>query len=248
MHTYPLQRVKKPLHVGIIMDGNGRWATSRNMPRSAGHRAGLKALRRIVEAAPALGIGTLTVYAFSSDNWHRPVPEVSALMILLGYYLRQEASNLAANNIRLTAIGRRDRFGSDIQAALEQAEQKTAAGQSMHLRLALDYSSRDAIVTAANQLAPENISRQSLSQYLAGDTDVPSLDLLIRTGGEQRLSDFLLWEAAYAELYFTKCLWPDFDADDLAFALTDYYNRERRFGALPSIEPAPKTSDRIAIL
>ena len=242
MHTHPLKRVKNPLHVGIIMDGNGRWATSRNMPRSAGHRAGLKSLRRIVEAAHYLGIGTLTVYAFSSDNWHRPVPEVSALMILLGYYLRQEAPKLVDNDIRLTAIGRRDRFGSDIQAALEQAEQQTAAGQSLHLRLALDYSSRDAIVAATNELAPETISRESLSRCLAGDTDVPSLDLLIRTGGEQRLSDFLLWEAAYAELYFTKCLWPDFDADDLALALTDYFGRERRFGILPDAEPAALAS------
>jgi undecaprenyl diphosphate synthase len=237
MQTYPLTRVKNPLHVGIIMDGNGRWAAGRGFSRSAGHRAGLKALRRIVEAAPDLGIGTLTVYAFSSDNWRRPGSEVAALMILLGYYLRQETPKLAANGICLTAIGRRDRFGSDIQAALEQAERQTAAGRSLHLRLALDYSSRDAIVTAANELATETISRESLSRRLAGNANVPDLDLLIRTGGEQRLSDFLLWEAAYAELYFTKCLWPDFDADDLALALADYFGRERRFGGLPEAEP-----------
>jgi undecaprenyl diphosphate synthase len=237
MHTFSRNRIESPLHVGIIMDGNGRWATSRNIPRSVGHRAGLKALRRVVEAAPDLGIGTLTVYAFSSDNWRRPAPEVSALMILLGYYLRQEAPKLADKGIRLTAIGRRDRFGSDIQAALEQAEQQTAAGRSLHLRLALDYSSRDAIVAAANELATETISRESLSRRLAGNEEVPSLDLLIRTGGEQRLSDFLLWEAAYTELYFTKCLWPDFDADDLAMALVDYFGRERRFGGLLDVNP-----------
>jgi undecaprenyl diphosphate synthase len=219
------------------MDGNGRWAAGRNSPRSAGHRAGLKALRRVVEAAHELDIGTLTVYAFSSDNWRRPAPEVSALMILLGYYLRQEAPKLADKGIRLTAIGRRDRFGSDIRAALEQAEQQTASGQTLHLRLALDYSSRDAIVAAANELATETITRESLNRHLAGNANAPSLDLLIRTGGEQRLSDFLLWEAAYAELYFTKCLWPDFDADDLALALSDYLRRERRFGGLPEVEP-----------
>jgi undecaprenyl diphosphate synthase len=242
MESYSLNRIETPLHVGIIMDGNGRWAAGRNIPRSVGHRAGLKALRRIVEAAPELGIGTLTVYAFSSDNWRRPGSEVAALMILLGYYLRQEAPKLADNGIRLTAIGRRDRFGSDIQAALEQAERQTAAGESLHLRLALDYSSRDAILAAANELATETISRESLSRCLAGNTDVPSLDLLIRTGGEQRLSDFLLWEAAYAELYFTKCLWPDFDADDLALALVNFLGRERRFGALPETEPAALAS------
>jgi undecaprenyl diphosphate synthase len=237
MQTCTLTRVKKPLHVGIIMDGNGRWAAGRGIPRSAGHRAGLKALRRIVEAAPDLGIGTLTLYTFSSDNWRRPGSEVAALMILLGYYLRQEAPKLAANSIRLTAIGRRDRFDSDIQAALEQAEQQTAAGQSLHLRLALDYSSRDSIVTAANELASEAITRESLTRHIIGDATVPSLDLMVRTGGEQRLSDFMLWEAAYAELYFTKCLWPDFDADDLALALADYFSRERRFGGLPEDEP-----------
>lgn len=242
MQTYPLNRVKNPLHVGIIMDGNGRWAAGRGCTRSAGHRAGLKALRRIVEAAPHMGIGTLTLYAFSSDNWCRPEQEVSALMILLGYYLRQEAPKLEANSIRLTAIGRRDRFGNDIQAAIEQAEQQTAAGSSLHLRLALDYSSRDSIVTAANELATETISRESLSRRLAGDANVPPLDLLIRTGGEQRLSDFLLWEAAYAELYFTKRLWPNFDADDLALALVDYFGRERRFGGLPEATPTALAS------
>ncbi len=242
MQRYSPYRTENSLHVGIIMDGNGRWAVGRGIPRSAGHRAGLKALRRIVEAASGLGIGTLTVYAFSSDNWRRPASEVAALMILLGYYLRQEVPKLAANGIRLTAIGRRDRFGSDIQMALGQAERQTAAGQSLHLRLALDYSSRDAILVAANELATETISRESLSRRLAGNTNVPSLDLLIRTGGEQRLSDFLLWEAAYAELYFTKCLWPDFDADDLALALAEYLRRERRFGGLPDVEAAVMAS------
>jgi undecaprenyl diphosphate synthase len=237
MHTYTRNRIETPLHVGIIMDGNGRWATKRGIPRSAGHRAGLKALRRVVDAASGLGVGTLTVYAFSSDNWRRPAPEVSALMILLGYYLRQEVPKLVDKGIRLTAIGRRDRFGSDIQAALEQAEQQTAAGQTLHLRLALDYCSRDAIVSAANELATETITRENLNRRLAGNEEVPSLDLLVRTGGEQRLSDFLLWEAAYAELYFTKCLWPDFDADDLALALVDYFGRERRFGGLLEVKP-----------
>jgi len=219
-----------PLHVAIIMDGNGRWANERGMPRVAGHRAGADAVRRVVEAAPDFGIGVLTLYAFSEDNWSRPPREVSALMKLLGRYLIKETDRCIRNDVRLVAIGRRDRLPAPLVAMIEDAERRTAAGERLTLRLALDYSSRSAIVRAAQRLNG-SISEEALTAALGGD-----VDLLIRTSGEQRLSDFLLWECAYAEMIFTPRKWPDFGRDDLAQAVAEFHRRERRFGAVSATE------------
>jgi undecaprenyl diphosphate synthase len=222
------QSTSSGLHAAIIMDGNGRWAAARGLPRVAGHRAGAEALRRTVESAPDLGIRTLTVYAFSSDNWRRPPAEVSALMKMFHLYLRREQSRCLANGVRVSVIGRRDRLPRMLLPVIEGCEQATAAGRKLHLRLAVDYSSRGAIVDAALQLKKHS-SREEFIQAL-GAADV---DLLIRTGGEQRLSDFLLWECAYAELVFTPVMWPDFEAGDLTAAVAEFHSRERRFGSLP---------------
>lgn len=216
------------LHAAIIMDGNGRWATARGLPRLAGHRAGAEALRRTVEAAPGLGIGTVTVYAFSSDNWKRPPAEVSALMRLFHNYLRKEQERSIEKGMRVSVIGRRDRLPRMLLPAIETMEKTTAHCSTLHLRIAVDYSSRDAILAAAQHLK-RSATRERLSALLGG----PDVDLLIRTGGEQRLSDFMLWECAYAELIFTPRMWPDFDAFDLKAAVAEYYSRERRFGAVP---------------
>jgi undecaprenyl diphosphate synthase len=222
------QSTSKPLHAAIIMDGNGRWATARGLPRLAGHRAGAEALRRTVEAAPDFGIGTLTVYAFSSDNWRRPPAEVSALMKLFHAYLRREQARCIEKGVRVSIIGRRDRLPRMLLPVMEGCEKATASGRTLHLRLAVDYSSRDAILHAAAKLKGR-ASREDLSHALGGQ----DVDLLIRTGGEQRLSDFLLWECAYAELVFTPVMWPDFSAADLSAAVTEFQTRERRFGELP---------------
>ncbi|HKW41834.1 MAG TPA: polyprenyl diphosphate synthase [Gemmatimonadales bacterium] len=199
------------LHVAIVMDGNGRWATRRSLPRVAGHRAGAEAVRRTVEAAPGLGVAALTLYAFSADNWKRPTGEVAALMRLFTRYLRTETPRLIENGVRLEVVGRRDRLPAALVTAIAAAERATAHGPRLHLRLAVDYSSRWAIGAGAL---------------------LPDVDLLIRTGGEQRLSNFLLWECAYAELYFTDTMWPDFARTDLARAVAEFHTRERRFGAL----------------
>jgi undecaprenyl diphosphate synthase len=209
------------------------------MTRAAGHRQGAEAVRRAVEAAPGLGIGTLTLYAFSSDNWRRPPREVAALMRLFRSYLRGETDRLIENGVRLTMIGRRDRLPAALRTAMEEAEHRTRAGSRLHLRLAIDYSARDSIIRAA-QLAGDGIShtRDSFAELIAracsqeAGERTPDVDLLVRTGGERRLSDFLLWECAYAELYFTDIMWPDFDADALAEAVCDFGSRERRFGGL----------------
>jgi undecaprenyl diphosphate synthase len=200
------------LHVAMVMDGNGRWATRRGLPRTAGHRAGAQAVRPLVEAAPGLGVGALTLFAFSADNWKRPANEVSALMRLFARHLRMETPRLIRNGVRLQIVGRRDRLPALLVAAMEAAEVATAAGTTLQLRLAVDYSAREAI--AAGRLLPD-------------------VDLLIRTGGEQRLSDFLLWECAYAELHFTERMWPEFGAAELADALEEFRARERRFGTVP---------------
>src|SRR6266498_935203 len=200
------------LHVAIVMDGNGRWATRRGLPRVAGHRRGAEAVRRVVEAAPGQGVGALTLFAFSADNWKRPASEVASLMRLFARHLRSETPRLIENGVRLEVVGRRDRLPLPLVAAIASAEQATAGGTALHLRLAVDYSAREAIW--AGRLLPD-------------------VDLLIRTGGEQRLSDFLLWECAYAELYFTDMLWPDFGAADLAAAMREFRSRQRRFGGLP---------------
>ncbi len=221
------------LHVGIIMDGNGRWATRRRMSRLRGHEAGVEAIRRVVEAAPGQGIGTLTLYAFSSDNWRRPTAEVTALMSLLRIYLASEVQSLAKNGVRLTVIGRRDRLPAGIADAIGRAERATADGSKLHLRIAVDYSARDAILNAAAKAASLNeLTRENFAQLVTGETSLRDVDLVIRTSGEQRLSDFMLWESAYAELHFTNRMWPDFSAEDLAEALTAFHGRERRFGGL----------------
>jgi undecaprenyl diphosphate synthase len=219
-------------HVAIIMDGNGRWATRRGLPRTAGHRAGVDTVRRIVEAAPDLGITTLTLFAFSADNWRRPEDEVGALMALLETYLRREIRRLAKSGARLTVIGRRDRLPGRLAHDIAAAEQATADGQRLHLRVAIDYSAREAIARAAAKLTaqatPESLGRL-IAQAAERDGDV---DLLIRSGGEKRLSDFLLWESAYAELWFSDKMWPDFTPDDLRAAVAEFAMRERRFGGV----------------
>ena len=225
------------IHVGIIMDGNGRWATRRGRSRNAGHRAGAAMVRRIVEAAPDLGIGVLTLFAFSADNWRRPRTEVGWLMRLFREYLRVETARCVANGVRLEVIGRRDRIGPALRRAIEDAQRETAAGTRLHLRIALDYSARDAILRAAQCLRPETVpTRDSFGRLVAivdHGAPVPEVDLLIRTGGERRLSDFLLWEAAYAELLFKPLMWPEFGPEALRDAVVDFARRERRFGGLP---------------
>jgi undecaprenyl diphosphate synthase len=223
---------QSPFHCAIIMDGNGRWAIARGLPRAAGHRAGASALRRAVEAAPGSGIGILTLFAFSSDNWRRPGPEVSALMGLLGDYLDAETARCVENGVRLNVIGRRDRIPGALGKRIASAEAATRQGSRLWLRIAIDYSSRDAIASAAGC---GGVSRDALAGSLG-----PEVDLLIRTGGEQRLSDFLLWESAYAELVFMRRLWPDFDGADLEAAMRDFRSRSRRFGGIP----APLVAER----
>ncbi len=231
------------LHVGIIMDGNGRWAEARGRRRTFGHREGTRVVRRVVEAAPALGIDALTLYAFSSDNWRRPPMEVTALLALFRRHLRGEVSALVAQGVRLSVIGRRDRLPAPLLAAVDAAERATRDGRVLHLRLAIDYSAREAIVTAARRAAAcaeaggSRLDRAGFAELIgeavhAGEA-VRDLDLLVRTGGEQRLSDFLLWEAAYAELLFSGQMWPDFGPDDLAHAVAEFHARDRRFGRVP---------------
>ncbi len=230
------------LHVGIIMDGNGRWATRRGLSRLRGHEAGVEAIRRVVEAAPDHGVGTLTLYAFSTDNWRRPKAEITALMALLRFYLASEVEALVKNGVRLTVIGRRDRLPDGIASAITRAEAATAHGGTLNLRIAIDYSARDAILNAAAKLAGISApTRELFSELVTGEAGLRDVDLIIRTSGEKRLSDFLLWEGAYAELYFTERMWPDFDGEALAEALASFHGRERRFGALPSLplEPVP---------
>lgn len=219
------------MHAAIIMDGNGRWAARRGLPRLAGHRAGAQAVRRAVEAAPGLGITTLTLYAFSEDNWKRPEAEVGALLRLLGIYLRRETAHCRRNGVRISLIGRRDRLPEALTPAIERAEAVTAENTRLHLRLAIDYSARAAIARAAAGLG--EISEESLGRALG-----PDVDLLVRTSGEQRLSDFLLWECAYAEFLFVDTLWPDFTGEDLARAVTAFHARDRRFGGLTGRRPA----------
>ena len=225
------------LHVGLIMDGNGRWARARGHPRTAGHRRGADAVRRAVEAAPGLGITTLTLYAFSADNWRRPAAEVSALMRLLESFLVRERMNCRRNGVRLSMIGRRDRLSLDLVRAIDETERATRGGARLYLRLAVDYSARSAIVAAAGTLRPdepcdEDAFLRRVNRACHADPETPPVDLVIRTSGEQRLSDFLLFESAYAELLFIETLWPDFDGEDLRRAVEAFRRRERRYGGL----------------
>jgi undecaprenyl diphosphate synthase len=228
------------MHIAIIMDGNGRWATERNQPRLAGHRAGARAVETVARAAARQGVDTLTLYAFSCDNWHRPRHEVEALFGLLRRYLITQTDRCRAESIRLNVIGRRDRLGEALLAQIERSERLTADGTGLHLRLAIDYSSRHMLIEAGRLLREAPL--QEVSQYLGfiaqaehSQPAAPSVDLLIRTGGERRLSDFLLWECAYAELHFVDCLWPDFDEAQFSDALGEYARRQRRFGRLPGV-------------
>jgi len=227
-----------PLHIAIIMDGNGRWAAARGWPRLAGHRAGAEAVRRTVEAARALGAGTLTLYAFSSDNWRRPAEETSALMALFEEHLRIESARCVENGVRLNVIGRRDRLAASLVATIERAEAATAHCSGLELRIAVDYSARDAILRAAARIGATGapLSGDRFAELLAevhhARTPAREVDLLIRTSGERRLSDFLLWECAYAELLFVEKMWPDFGAQDLEDAIRQFRSRSRRFGGL----------------
>jgi len=226
------------VHVAVIMDGNGRWAVARGSSRPAGHIEGARTARRIVEAAPQCGIRVLTLYAFSADNWNRPQREVMMLMRLFRRYLLSEVDRCIANGVRLTVIGRRDRIPGEVRKAIESAEAATGDGRTLDLRIAVDYSARDSILRAARRADSDHLSREEFMRLL-GEVEHdrgPSreVDLLIRTGGEQRLSDFLLWECAYAELYFSEVLWPDFSAKDLHAAVSEFHARERRFGGVPA--------------
>ena len=229
------------MHVAIIMDGNGRWAAARGLPRVAGHRAGVEAVRRTLKAAVKHGVSWLTLYAFSSENWRRPADEVTALTGLLRRFVRSELADLGRNGVRLHVIGDRSRFDSDIQTSLAQAEESTAGNTKLNLVIALSYGARAEIVAAAQlaarmamegKLDPASLTEESFSSLLA-TRNMPDPDLILRTSGEQRLSNFLLWQSAYAEFVFTDVLWPDFGEAEFAQALAEFARRERRFGARP---------------
>ncbi len=231
-----------PAHIAIIMDGNGRWATTRGKARSAGHRAGAEAVRRTIEAAVAEGVQYLTLYSFSSENWQRPASEIADLMGLLRLYLNKELKTLMQQGVRFLVIGDRERLAPDIVDAIEHAEAKTAGNSRMTLVLALSYGARDEIVSAARSLAekcldgtlsPEQITSDDFENSLF-TKGIPDPDLLIRTSGEKRISNFLLWQLAYAEFLFIDKHWPDFGADDLADAIQEFGRRERRFGTSPA--------------
>jgi undecaprenyl diphosphate synthase len=225
------------MHVAIIMDGNGRWATRRGLPRTAGHAEGAKAVRTAVEVAARCGVDTLTIYAFSSANWARPPAEIAALMRLFGQYLFTETRRCVEQSIRINVIGRRDRLSESLLRSIEQSERLSAGGEKLSLRIAVDYSSQYSILEAARRAGRSgDVSGEAFHRLLQevdhSTSAVSGVDLLIRTGSEQRLSDFMLWECAYAELYFTDCLWPDFDEKRFRSALEAYAGRQRRFGAL----------------
>ena len=230
---------QRTFHCAIIMDGNGRWAEERGRARSEGHRAGALSVERIVEAAPATGITDLTLYAFSSDNWKRPRREVALLMRLFERYLRDQTARCVREGVRINVIGRRDRLAPQLVRALERTEEATRGGQQLMLRIAVDYSSRDTLV-AATRYTPvtrEDFTR-AVSAACHSSEPMPDVDLLIRTGRERRLSDFLLWEASYAELVFSDVMWPEFTAGDLAAAVDEFRVRTRRFGTVEAIDEA----------
>jgi undecaprenyl diphosphate synthase len=225
------------MHIAIIMDGNGRWAQRQRLPRTVGHRAGADAVNTVVEAAARRRIGTLTLYAFSAANWHRPTAEVSGLFALFKRHLQTQTSRCVEQSIRMNVIGRRDRLSPDLLALIEDSERATAHCTGMRLRIAVDYSAQHSLVEVCRRAQAGNAMDRSRFVERLADVDhsampAPEVDLLIRTGGEKRLSDFLLWELAYAELHFVDCLWPDFDAHALDAALEEYEIRHRRFGAI----------------
>jgi undecaprenyl diphosphate synthase len=223
-----------PRHVAIVMDGNGRWAERRRRRRTAGHQAGVRSTRRVVEACGRRGIEALTLFAFSSENWRRPHGEVQKLMELFGRALEKEARSLHENRVRLRFVGDLSRFSPDLRRDMEEAAELTAANEGLNLNVAVNYGGRWDIVQAARRaltdgMAPESLDEEAFGQLLSL-SDVPAPDLFIRTGGERRISNFLLWQLAYTELYFTDVLWPDFDEAALETALSDYAGRQRRFG------------------
>lgn len=236
----------KPAHIAIIMDGNGRWAKARGLPRAAGHRAGVEALRRTVRAAGDLGLEWLTVYAFSSENWSRPKSEVSDLMGLLKLFIRRDLAEIHQAGVRVRMIGERESLASDIRALVEEAETLTANNKAMNLVIAFNYGARDEIARAAQKMAeaarsgtldPATITPETFGRFL--DTKlIPDPDLVIRTSGEMRLSNFLLWQAAYAELIFMPCYWPDFGTAQLEEAIESFASRERRFGGVTARDVA----------
>jgi len=227
-----------PNHVGIIMDGNGRWAELRGLPRIEGHRRGVERSKEVIECAAELGLKSLTLYAFSTENWQRPSAEVTTLMKLLELYLKKELSRLMRDGIVFKTIGEIWRLPEDIQNVVRESEEKTSSNKGMVLVTALSYSGRNEIVRAVRKVLrsgtmPDELTEEVFSSYL--DTaGLASPDLIIRTSGEKRISNFLLWQAAYAELYFTETLWPDFSKDEFLLAIQDYQRRERRFGAIPA--------------
>lgn len=229
-----------PTHIAIIMDGNGRWATARGLPRTAGHKKGVDAVRQAIEGARELGVRYLTLYSFSTENWSRPEDEVSTLMQLLRFYLRGEIAKLHKNGIRLRVIGDRSRLSSDIQALISNAESLTVGNTDMTLVLALSYGGRQELVDAARKLAqavargemtPDDITTDAFARELSTGGTIPDPDLMIRTSGEKRISNFLLWQLAYAEMVFLDTLWPDFTRRDLEAAIQEFHRRDRRFGA-----------------
>jgi undecaprenyl diphosphate synthase len=230
-----------PRHVAVIMDGNGRWAEQRGLPRSEGHRAGVEAVRSVTRAAREMGVGWITLYAFSSENWNRPKAEVDALMRLPEEYFASELDEAIRNGVRIRAIGRRDRLPPSVRRSIEDATARTQHNGGMQLVFALSYGGRGEIVDAVRRILresetrsvdPESLDEKSFAAHL-DDAELPDVDLLIRTGGEQRISNFLLWQSAYAELHFSDRLWPDFGPADLADAIQVYQRRERRFGLTP---------------
>jgi len=240
MTVTELSQGRIPRHIAIIMDGNGRWAQARGLPRTEGHRRGIDAVKRTVEAAGELGIEYLTLFGFSSENWKRPTVEVDDLMWLLRRFLQSETARLHENNVRIRVIGDRSTFSPDIVRLIEHSEQMTSGNDGLHLTAALSYGGRQEIVAAARALAedvasgrvsPGDIDDDRFAGYLA-TADIPDPDLLVRTSGEQRISNFLLWQIAYTELVFSDVLWPDFDREHLESAIQEFNGRERRYGAV----------------
>ena len=221
-----------PRHVAIIMDGNGRWAKARGLPRSAGHRAGAEAARKALRAAGEAGVECLTLYAFSSENWRRPAQEISDLTGLLRFYIQRELNSLHKEGVRLKILGDHNAFESDVAKMVDKAVARTADNRRMTLAIALNYGSRAELVQAARTAAAAGEIDEAAIERALDTHDLPPLDLLIRTSGEHRLSNFLLWQAAYAELLFVDTLWPDFDGDAFRAALADFAGRERRYGGL----------------
>ncbi len=241
-------KLRIPRHVAIVMDGNGRWAKQRKRPRAFGHRAGVQAVRRVIEACIRSGVDVLTLFAFSSENWSRPPSEVRHLMDLFLHALRKQARELAGNGVRLRFIGERTRFSADLQEAMRESEAAPISGVRLTLNIAVNYGGRWDIVQATQALArevlagkirPEDIDQEQISRHLSL-APLPEPDLFIRTGGEARISNFLLWHLAYTELYFTPVLWPDFDEQSFSIALAEFAQRDRRFGNIPNAGIAPE--------